>query len=185
VVVQNSGLCKWNHQKTTLSLRHYLCNWSTSDISMFGYIDVNWPKELTPHVWHFSPETRCIYVYTFTDIKLSWKQQSLYIFLECKLHWVFVHIFHFLASTMLIYMLLSNSHTCKPYILPLKHYNDHLDNGLDGLSCERRITGSWVLPAVVYVVGYNLWLIEDVHQGCETLSWDVVLTMVLKSWSSV
>jgi len=27
-------------------------------------------------------------------MKPSWKQQSLFIFLECKLHWVFVHIFH-------------------------------------------------------------------------------------------
>lgn len=44
-------------KKITIYLCHYLCNCSTSNIGMFGYIDVNLCKELSPRVWQIPPET--------------------------------------------------------------------------------------------------------------------------------
>ena len=34
------GYSTWNRKKTTLFSRHYLCNRSTSDIGVLGYIGV-------------------------------------------------------------------------------------------------------------------------------------------------
>jgi hypothetical protein len=31
----------WNQKKTKFFMHHYLCNYSTFDIGMFAYIDVN------------------------------------------------------------------------------------------------------------------------------------------------
>jgi hypothetical protein len=67
----------WKCVKITFSSCLYLCNCSTSDIGMFGYIDVkptkgcsaaddgryidvNWSKECSPKAWHIRSETFCI-----------------------------------------------------------------------------------------------------------------------------
>jgi len=31
----------WNHKKAKFFMHHYLCNYSTFDIGMFAYVDVN------------------------------------------------------------------------------------------------------------------------------------------------
>ena len=40
---------------------HYLCNHSTLDIGVLGYIGTVWPKEQPPGVRSFPPGTPCIY----------------------------------------------------------------------------------------------------------------------------
>lgn len=40
-----------------------------------------------------SSQNTFMYMYTCTDIKPPWKQQSL-LFLECELHTAFNHVFH-------------------------------------------------------------------------------------------
>ena len=45
------------------SLR-YLCNRSTSDIGVLGYIGVFQLKEHSPEVWHIPPGTPCVCLVT-------------------------------------------------------------------------------------------------------------------------
>ena len=40
---------------------HYLCNRSTLDIGVLGYIGIVWPKEHSPEVSHIPPVTLCIW----------------------------------------------------------------------------------------------------------------------------
>jgi hypothetical protein len=39
---------------------HYLCNRSTLDIRVLGYIGILYYKEHPPNVWHIPPGTPCI-----------------------------------------------------------------------------------------------------------------------------
>ena len=41
----------------------YLCNRSTLDIGVLGYIGIVLPKEHSPEVWSVPPVTPCIYIY--------------------------------------------------------------------------------------------------------------------------
>ena len=51
----------WTPQKPTLFDGHYLCNRSTLDIGVLGYIGIVQHKELSPEVLSISPGTPCIY----------------------------------------------------------------------------------------------------------------------------
>jgi len=44
----------------TLFSGHYLCNRSTLDIGVLGYIGIVKHKEHSPEVWHIPPGTPCI-----------------------------------------------------------------------------------------------------------------------------
>ena len=50
------------HQRSPLfSLANiYVCNRSTLDIGVLGYIGIVWPKEHSPEVWSVPPVTPCI-----------------------------------------------------------------------------------------------------------------------------
>ena len=45
----------WNHKKTKFFTHHYLCNYSTFDIGMFAYVDVNQPVECSGKVRQIPP----------------------------------------------------------------------------------------------------------------------------------
>ena len=49
-------------KKSTLFSGQYLCNLSTLDIGVMGYIGIVWPKEHSPEVWSVPPVTLCISV---------------------------------------------------------------------------------------------------------------------------
>ena len=49
-------------KKCTLFSGQYLCNRSTLDIGVSGYIGIVWPKEHSPEVWSVPPVTPCIYI---------------------------------------------------------------------------------------------------------------------------
>lgn len=53
----------WNRNKTTFSSHYCFRNRETSDTGVFGYIDVNNPKERSPEVWQIRHVTHCIYCY--------------------------------------------------------------------------------------------------------------------------
>lgn len=42
---------------------HYVCNYSTSDVGVFGYIGVIYPEESSSEVWYILPTISCILVY--------------------------------------------------------------------------------------------------------------------------
>jgi len=46
--------------KTTLFSGYYLCNRSTLDIGVLGYIGIVYHKEHSAKVWHIPPGTPCI-----------------------------------------------------------------------------------------------------------------------------
>jgi len=60
---------------------HYLCNRSSSDIGVFGYVGVLKLKEHSPEAWHIPTRTTCryicmyiyiyIYIYIYMQVKLS------------------------------------------------------------------------------------------------------------------
>jgi len=47
----------WTRKQSTFISCLYLCNVSTSDMCLSGYIDVNKLKETSPEVWHIPPGT--------------------------------------------------------------------------------------------------------------------------------
>ena len=47
-------------KKSTLFSGQYLCNCSTLDIGVLGYIGIVWPKEHSPEDWSIPPVTPCI-----------------------------------------------------------------------------------------------------------------------------
>ena len=51
----------WTRQKPTLFDGHYLCNRSTLDIGVLGYIGIVQHKEHSPKVSSIPPGTPCIY----------------------------------------------------------------------------------------------------------------------------
>jgi hypothetical protein len=52
----------WTHQKTTLFSGHYLCNPSTLEIGVLGYIGILYHKEHHSEVWHIPLGTPFILV---------------------------------------------------------------------------------------------------------------------------
>jgi len=50
----------WTPQKPTLFSGHYLCNRSTLDIGVLGYIGIVQHKEHSPEVLSIPPGTPCI-----------------------------------------------------------------------------------------------------------------------------
>ena len=48
-------------KKSTLFFGQYLCNRSTLDIGVLGYVGIVWPKEHSPEVWSVPPVTPCIH----------------------------------------------------------------------------------------------------------------------------
>ena len=48
---------------------HYLCNCSTLDIGVLGYIGIVWPKEHSPEVSHIPPVTPCIICWRWCDLQ--------------------------------------------------------------------------------------------------------------------
>jgi hypothetical protein len=49
-----------NRKNTTFFSRHYLHNRPSSDVGMFGYIDVKKNNKRSPELWQIPPETPCI-----------------------------------------------------------------------------------------------------------------------------
>ena len=49
-------------KKSTIFSGQNLCNRSTLDIGVLGYIDTVWPKEHSPEVWSVPPVTPCIVI---------------------------------------------------------------------------------------------------------------------------
>ena len=52
-------------KKSALFSGQYLCNRSTLDIGVLGYIGVVSPKEHSPEVWSFPPVTPCIFIFLY------------------------------------------------------------------------------------------------------------------------
>ena len=61
----------WTPQKPTLFDGHYLCNRSTLDIGVLGYIGIVQHKEHFPEVLSIPPGTPCIYIYIYIYIYIS------------------------------------------------------------------------------------------------------------------
>jgi hypothetical protein len=60
----------WTRQKTTLFSGHYLCNRSTLDIGVLGYIGIFYHKEHPPEVCQIPPGTFCISNINLSKFKL-------------------------------------------------------------------------------------------------------------------
>ena len=67
--MQFKEMGEWRHgnsystqtpKKSTLFYGQYLCNSSTLDIGVLGYIGIVWPKEHSPEIWSVPPVTPCI-----------------------------------------------------------------------------------------------------------------------------
>ena len=55
-------------KKSTLFSGQYLCNRSTLDIGVLGYIGIVWPKKHSPEVVTLTRGTSCIYIYLYIYI---------------------------------------------------------------------------------------------------------------------
>ena len=63
-------------KKSTLLSGQYLCNRSTLDIGVLGYIVIVWPKEHSPEVWSVPPVTPCICIYGLSNVEQSAEKAS-------------------------------------------------------------------------------------------------------------
>ena len=60
-------------KESTLFSGQYLCNRSTLDMGVLGYIGIVWPKEHSPEVWSVPPFTPCIYCSYRRELK-KWQK---------------------------------------------------------------------------------------------------------------
>ena len=68
----------WTPQKPTLFDGHYLCNRSTLDTGVFGYIGILQHKEHSPEVLSIPPGTPCI-LFVFLIIALQYVNENMFI----------------------------------------------------------------------------------------------------------